>query len=174
MQSQRIWGDVFVYFHRKEWVTHGFRTESFSSVSVKWDESYLLPPSIIELYSGLKGVTHRNPMWKLSTDEIMKIVSNSIYQVRRVDWNQNGRVHFVTALSIREIPASLKELKWRKVDASSLTGGIEAVLSDIEEGYKRSINWVVKRKIVSAWKFFPIPDRLNGLSITLLREPFKE
>ena len=153
LQSHRIWGDVFVYFHREEWFTLRLRTDSFSSVSVKGNVSSLLPPGIIEVYSGLKGVTHRNPMRKLSTDEIMKIASNSIDQVRGVDWNQKGRVDFVMAARIRDIAASLKELKRRKADASSLTGEIEAVLSNIEEGYKR---------------------RINRLFITLLGEPIKE
>ena len=154
LQSHRIWGDVFVYFHREEWFTLRLRTDSLSSVSVKSNESSLLPPGVIELYSGLKGVTHRNPMRKLSTDEIMKIASNSIDQVRGVDWNQKGRVDFVMAARIRDIAASLKELKRRKVDASCLTGEIEAVLSNIEEGYKRRINRSVKKKIVNAWKYF--------------------
>ncbi|MGC8686889.1 MAG: hypothetical protein ACP5SF_04975, partial [Thermoplasmata archaeon] len=43
-QSHRIWGDVFVYFHRKEWFTLRLRTDSFSWVSVKSNESSLLPP----------------------------------------------------------------------------------------------------------------------------------
>ena len=89
-------------------------------------------------------------MRKLSTDEIMKIASNSIDQVRRVDWNQKGRVDFVMAARIRDIAASLKELKRRKVDASSITEEVEWVLSDIEEKYK---------------------GRINRLSITLLGEP---
>ena len=174
LQSHRIWGDVFVYFYREKWFTLRLRTDPFSSVSVKRDESSLLPPGIIELYSGLKGVTHRNQMRKLSEDEIVKIASNSIDQVRRVDWNQKGRVDFVMAARIRDIASSLKELKRRKVDASSLTGEIEAVLSNIEEGYKRRINRTVKRKIVNAWKYFPMHDRINGLSIALLGEPLKE
>ena len=174
LQSHRIWGDVFVYFHREEWFTLRLRTDSFSSVSVKSNESSLLPPGVIELYSGPKGVTHRNPMRKLSTDEIMKIASNSIDQVRGVDWNQKGRVDFVMAARIRDIAASLKELKRRKVDASCLTGEIEAALSNIEEGYKRRINRSVKKKIVNAWKYFPMHDRINKLSITLLGEPLKE
>ena len=174
LQSHRIWGYVFVYFHRGEWFTLRLRTDSFSSVSVKCNESSLLPPGAIELYSGLKGVTHRNPMRKLSEDEIMKIANNSIDQVRRVDWNQKGRVDFVMAARIRDIAASLKELKRRKVDASSLTGEIEAVLSNIEEGYKRRINRSVKKKIVNAWKYFPMHDRINRLSIALLGEPLKE
>ena len=127
--------------------------DSFSSVSVKSNESSLLPPGVIDFYSGLKGVTHRNPMGKLSTDEIMKIASNSLDQVRRVDWNQKGRVDFVMAARIREIAASLKELKRRKVDTSSVTAEMEAILSNIEENYKR---------------------RINRFSIALLGEPLKE
>ncbi len=104
----------------------------------------------------------------------MKIASNSIDQVRRVDWNQKGRVDFVMAARIRDIAASLKELKRGKVDASSLTGEIEAVLSNIEEGYKRRINRSVKKKIVNAWKYFLMHDRINRLSIVLPEEPLKE
>ncbi len=116
LQSHRIWGDVFVYFHRKEWFTLRLRTDSFSSVSVKSNESSLLPPGIIELYSGLKGVTHRNPMRKLSEDEIMKIARNRIDQVRRVDWNKKGRVDFVMAARIRDVASSLIEVRKKVFD----------------------------------------------------------
>ena len=174
LQSHRIWGDVFVYFHRKEWFTLRLRTDFFSSISVKRDESSLLPPGIIEVYSGLKGVTHRNPMRKLSDDEIRRIAEKSIDQVKSVDWNQKGRIDFVMAARIRDIAASLKELKRRNVYTSSITEEIERVLSDIEENYKRRINRTVKRKIVNAWKYFPMHERINRLSITLLGEPLKE
>ncbi len=174
LQSHHIWGDVFVYFHREEWFTLRLRTDFFSSISVKRDESSLLPPGIIGVYSGLKGVTHRNPMRKLSDDEIRRIAEKSIDQVKSVDWNQKGRIDFVMAARIRDIAASFKELKRRKVDTSSITEEIERVLSDIEEKYKRRINRTVKRKIVNAWKYFPMHDRINKLSITLLGEPLKE
>lgn len=82
LQSHRLWGDVFVYFYRRGWLTLHLRTDAFSSVSVKRDESSLLPPGIMELYSGLRGVTHRNPLRKLSEDEIMRIAHGCIDQVR--------------------------------------------------------------------------------------------
>ena len=97
MQSHRIWGDVFIYFHREEWFTLHLRTDAFSSVTVKRDESSLLPPGVMELYSGLKGVTHRNPMRRMTEDEVRKIAHNCLDQVRSVDWNAKGRVDFVMA-----------------------------------------------------------------------------
>ncbi len=115
LRSHRTWGDVFVYFHRKEWFTLHLRTDAFSTVSVKRDESSLLPPGIMELYSGLKGVTHRNPMRKMSENEIRKMADNCLDQVRSVDWNAKGRVDFVMASKLRDLNASLKELKRRKV-----------------------------------------------------------
>ena len=39
LQSHRTWGDVFVYFHREKWFSIHLRTDAFSSVSVKRDES---------------------------------------------------------------------------------------------------------------------------------------
>jgi len=71
---------------------------------------------LIELYSGLKGVTHRNPMGKLSEDEIMKIARNRIDQVRRVDWNKKGRVDFVMAARIRDVASSLIEVRKKVFD----------------------------------------------------------
>ena len=52
-------------------------------------------------------------MRKLSDDETMKIAGNSIDQVRRVDWNQKGRIDFVMAARIRDVASSLKELRRR-------------------------------------------------------------
>ncbi|MGC8686888.1 MAG: hypothetical protein ACP5SF_04970 [Thermoplasmata archaeon] len=51
----------------------------------------------------------------------MNIASNSIDQVRSVDWNKKGRVDFIMAARIRDITSSLKELRRRKVNGSSIT-----------------------------------------------------
>ena len=171
LQSHRTWGDVFVYFHRKEWFTLHLRTDAFSSVSVKRDETSLLPPGIMELFSGLKGVTHRNPMRRVSEDEIRKIAHDCMDQVRSVDWNVKGRVDFVMASKLRDLNASLKELKRRKSDTLSLLKEIEKLLSDIREAYRRRINRSVKKKIVNAWKSFSmLKEQVNDLSMALLRE----
>jgi hypothetical protein len=171
LQSHRIWGDVFVYFHRGEWYTLHLRTDAFSSASVKRNESLLLPPGMIELFSGLKGVTHRNPIRKLSDQEIFKMASNCIDQIRFVDWNAKGRIDMVMAAKVRDLAASLKELRRRRADSTTLESDIDLTISRIEEAYRRRINRSVKRKIVNAWRSFPMHDRVNRLSIVLLGEP---
>ncbi len=174
LQSHRTWGDVFVYFHRKEWFTLHLRTDAFSSVSVKRDETSLLPPGIMELFSGLKGVTHRNLMRRMSEDMIRKIAHDCMDQVRSVDWNVKGRVDFVMASKLRDLNASLKELKRRKSDTLSLLKEIEKLLSDIREAYRRRINRSVKKKIVNAWKSFSmLKEQVNDLSMALLGEEIK-
>ena len=175
LQSHRIWGDVFIYFHREEWFTLHLRTDAFSSVTVKRDESSLLPPGVMELYSGLKGVTHRNPMRRMTEDEVRKIAHNCLDQVRSVDWNAKGRVDFVMAAKLRDLNAALKELKRRKSDTESLVKEIGDVLSALKEGYRRRINRSVKRKIVNAWRSFPmLKEQVNDLSLALLGEPIKD
>ena len=174
LQSHRIWGDVFVYFHREEWFTLHLRTDAFSSVTVKRDESSLLPPGVMELYSGLKGVTHRSPLRKMSDEEIRKIAQGCIDQVRSVDWNAKGRVDFVMAAKLRDLNAALKELRRRKSDTFSLMGEIERVLYALKEGYRRRINRSVKKKIVNAWRSFSmLKERLNDLSLALLGEEIR-
>ena len=54
-------------------------------------------------------------MRKMREDEIRKIADNCLDQVRSVDWNAKGRVDFVMASKLRDLNASLKELKRRKV-----------------------------------------------------------
>ena len=175
LQSHRTWGDVFVYFHREEWFTLHLRTDAFSSVSVKRDESSLLPPGIMELFSGLKGVTHRSPMRRMSEDEIRKIAHDCMDQVRIVDWNVKGRVVFVMASKLRDLNAALKELKRRKSETGSLADEIENILSSIKEAYKRRINRSVKKKIVNAWKSFSmLKGQVNDLSMALLGEGIKD
>ena len=175
LQSHRTWGDVFVYFHREEWFTLHLRTDAFSSVSVKRDESSLLPPGIMELFSGLKGVTHRSPMRRMSEDEIRKIAHDCMDQVRIVDWNAKGRVDFVMASKLRDLNAVLKELKRRKSDTGSLVDEIENILSSIRETYRRRINRSVKKKIVNAWKSFSmLKGQVNDLSLALLGEGIKD
>ncbi len=168
-------GDVFVYFHRKEWFTLHLRTEAFSSVSVKRDESSLLPPGIMEIFSGLKGVTHRSPMRRMSENEIRKIAEDCTDQVWSVDWNAKGRVDFVMASRLRDLNAALKELKRRKSDTLSLIREIENLLSYIKETYRRRINRSVKKKIVNAWKSFSmLKGQVNDLSLALLGEGIKD
>ena len=175
LQSHRTWGDVFVYFRRNEWFTLHLRTDAFSSVSVKRDESSLLPPGIMEIFSGLKGVTHRSPMRRMSEDEIRKIAHDCMDQVRSVDWNAKGRVDFVMASKLRDLNAALKELKRRKSDTLSLIREIENLLSYIKETYRRRINRSVKRKIVNAWRSFSMLKRqVNDLSMALLGEGIKD
>ena len=175
LQSHRTWGDVFVYFHREEWFTLHLRTDAFSTVSVKRDESSLLPPGVMELFSGLKGVTHRSPMRRMSDDEIRKIAHDCMDQVRIVDWNVKGRVDFVMASKLRDLNAALKELKRRKSDTGSLVDEIENILSSIRETYRRRINRTVKKKIVNAWKSFSmLKGQVNDLSLALLGEGIKE
>ncbi len=175
LQSHRTWGDVFVYFHREEWFTLHLRTDAFSTVTVKRDESSLLPPGVMELYSGLKGVTHRNPMRRMSEDEIRKIAHNCLDQVRTVDWSAKGRVDFVMAAKLRDLNASLKELERRKSDTESLIKEISEVLSELKEGYRKRINRSVKKKIVNAWRSFPmLRERVSDLSLALLGEPIKD
>ncbi|MCL4359104.1 MAG: WYL domain-containing protein [Candidatus Thermoplasmatota archaeon] len=175
LQSHRTWGDVFVYFHREEWFTLHLRTDAFSTVSVKRDESSLLPPGIMELFSGLKGVTHRNPMRRMSEDEIRRIAHDCMDQVRSVDWNVRGRVDFVMASKLRDLNAALKELRRRKSDTGSLVDEIENILSDIKEAYRRRINRSVKKKIVNAWKSFSmLKGQINDLSMALLGEGIKD
>lgn len=174
LQSHRTWGDVFVYFHRDEWFTLHLRTDAFSSVSVKRDESSLLPPGIMELFSGLKGVTHRSPMRRMSEDEIRKIAHDCMDQVSSVDWNVKGRVDFVMASKLRDLNAALKELKRRKSDTGSLVDEIENILSSIKEAYRRRINRSVKKKVVNAWKSFSmLKEQVNDLSMALLGEEIK-
>ncbi|MEM3490374.1 MAG: hypothetical protein QXO75_12090 [Nitrososphaerota archaeon] len=67
------------------------RIDSFSSVTVKRNESSLLPPDITEIYSGLKGITHWNPLKKLFENEIMKIAYECINQMRSVNREAKGR-----------------------------------------------------------------------------------
>ena len=175
LQSHRTWGDVFVYFHREEWFTLHLRTDAFSTVSVKRDESSLLPPGVMELFSGLKGVTHRSPMRRMSDDEIRKIAHDCMDQVRIVDWNVKGRVDFVMASKLRDLNAALKELKRRKSDIGSLVDEIENILSSIRETYRRRINRTVKKKIVNAWKSFSmLKGQVNDLSLALLGEGIKD
>ena len=174
LQSHRTWGDVFVYFYREGWHTLHLRTDTFSSASVKRDESQLLPPGTIELYSGLKGITHRNPMRKLSDDEIRKMANSSLDQIRSVQWETKGRIDFIMAAKLRDLAACLKELKRRKLDTASLENDIDHAIYDIEERYRKKINRSVKRKIVNAWRSFPMHDRINRLSMALLGEPLKD
>ena len=175
LQSHRLWGDVFVYFHREQWFTLHLRTDAFSEVSVKRDETLLLPPGIVELYSGLKGVSHRNPVRRLKDGEICRIAENRIEQIRTVDWNAKGRVDFAMASKMRDLNNMLKELRRRKYDTSSMIGEIECILSSLKDGYKRRINRTVKRKIVNAWKSFSmLREQVNDLSIALLDETIKE
>ena len=54
------------------------------------------------------------------------------------------------ASKLRNLNASLKELKRRKSDNLSLLKEIEKLLSDIREAYRRRINRSVKKKIVNA------------------------
>ncbi len=35
MQSHRVWGDVFDYFHRERWYTLRIKTDAFTYVSVR-------------------------------------------------------------------------------------------------------------------------------------------
>ncbi|MCL4420808.1 MAG: hypothetical protein M1477_03870 [Candidatus Thermoplasmatota archaeon] len=51
----------------------------------------------MEIFSGLKSVTHRSPMRRMWGNETRKIAENCMDQVRRVDWNAKGRVDFVMA-----------------------------------------------------------------------------
>ncbi len=53
--------------------------------------------------------------------------------MKSVDWNQKGKIDLVMATGIRDIAASLKELKRSKVDSSSITEEMERVISEIEE-----------------------------------------
>lgn len=173
LQSHRIWGDVFVYFHRDGWHTLHLRRDAFSSVSVKSNESSLPPPGVIELFSGLKKITHRNPMRKLSYEELLSIANNSLDQAGKADWNAKGRMDFVMAAKLRDLSAAVMELRRRRVDVTSLEDRIDRTLSDLERSYSRRINRSVKRKIVNAWRSFPMRDRVNSLSIALLGEPLK-
>lgn len=58
---------------------------------------------MIELSSGLKGVTHRNPIRNLAVEEIERIADNRIYQVKNVDWNQKGKIDFVMVARINAV-----------------------------------------------------------------------
>ena len=175
MQSHRVWSDVFVYFHRERWYTLRLRTDAFTDVSVKRDETLLLPPGIIELYGGIKGVTHRNPPSRMSTGELEKLARNRMEHIRTVDWDAKGRVDFVMASRMRDLNGILKELGRRKIDTAPLLGDIGSILSSLEEGYRRRINRTVKRKIVNAWKpLSVIRDRINELSVALLGEAMQE
>ena len=175
MQSHRIWGDVFVYFHRERWYTLHLRTDAFSEVSVKRDETLLLPPGIVELYEGIKGVTHRNPLRRLSENELEKLALDRIGQIRTVDWEASGRVDFVMAGRMRDFNAILKELMRRRSDTGPLVCEIGQVMSSLKEKYRRRINRAVKRKIVNAWRPFSIlRDRVDELSMELLGETVPE
>ncbi len=175
MQSHRVWGDVFVYFHRERWYTLHLRTDAFTDVSVKRDERLLLPPGIVELYEGVRGVTHRNPLRKIGDDEIVKLARDCIEQIRTVDWEANGRVDFVMASRMRDLNSMLKELRRRKKDTAMLVGEIDGILSSLKEGYRHRINRAVKRKIVNAWKpFSVIRESVNELSVALLGEGIPE
>ena len=110
----------------------------------------------------------------MSEDEIRKIAHNCLDQVRSVDWNAKGRVDFVMAAKLRDLNAALKELKRRKSDTAPLIMEIVNILSDLKEGYKRRINRSVKKKIVNAWRSFPmLKEQVNDLSLALLGESIK-
>ena len=100
----------------------------------------------MELFSGLKGVTHRNLMRRMSEYEIRKIAHDCLEQVRSVDWNVKDRVDFVMASKLRDLNATLKDLKRRKSDTLSLLKEIEKLLPDLREAYRRRINMSVKKK----------------------------
>ncbi|MEM4068151.1 MAG: hypothetical protein QXV17_14970 [Candidatus Micrarchaeaceae archaeon] len=175
LQSHRLWGDVFVYFYKEGWFTLRLRTDSFSSVSVKRNESSLLPPGVMEIYSGLKGITHRNPLRKLSVKEIMKIAHECINQMRSVNWEAKGRVDFVMASKLRDLNAALKELKRRKIGMEMLIDEVKKVLFDLKMRYRKRIKRAVKKKIVNAWKSCSLlREQVNDLSLSLLGEEIKE
>ncbi len=49
------------------------------------------------------------------------------------------------------------------------------VLSALREGYRRRINRSMKKKIVNAWRSFPmLKEQINDLSLALLGEPIKD
>ena len=56
-----------------------------------------------------------------------------------------GRVDFVMASKMRDLNATLKELKRRKSDTISLMRDVKNILSDLRETYRS-----VKKKIVNA------------------------
>ncbi len=69
----------------------------------------------------------------------------------------------------------MKELKGRKSDSETLIKEIGDVLSSLKEGYRRRINRSVKKKIVNAWRSFPmLKEQVNDLSLALLGEPIKD
>ena len=114
-------------------------------------------------------------MRKMREDEIRKIADNCLDQVRSVDWNAKGRVDFVMASKLRDLNASLIELKRRKADTGTLIIEIENILSALKEGYRRRINRTVEKKIVNAWKSFSmLKEHVNDLSMALLGEEIRD
>ena len=92
-----------------------------------------------------------------------------------MDWNAKGRVDFVMAAKLRDLNAALKELKRRKSDTGPMMKEIENILSGLREAYRKRINRSVKKKIVNAWRSFPmLKEQVSDLSLALLGEPVKD
>lgn len=171
LQNHNLWGDVYVYFHHNGWYTLRLRTDTFAEVSMKRNEYELLPPGVIELYEGLKGVSHRASLKDLREDTLQKLVEKLLVEIRIANWKEKGRVDLVMGAKLKRLNTLLREMQRRKIDITRYLSSLSEIIEKLKKEYKMFVGRVIKRKIVNAWRFLTIlKNEVNGLALDLLRE----
>jgi hypothetical protein len=175
-QIHSHWGDVHVYFNKNDsWWTLRMRTDAFTKVRKKRDEKDLLAPGEIELYKGLVHISPESELRKTATNILRDECEELIKQLKHVNWEQKGRIDIVMGSKVSILNRLLNELKRRKEDIEPYISSVGSVLSNIGTKYRQSPGKQMKKNIVNAFKHLKImKEKVNELSITLLRESVKE